>query len=124
MDRKRFSRLVARALDTLPEEFRQHIHNVAILVEDEPRSRARRSTSFGAGPRNSHRLLLGVFEGVPATKKSVFDVSLGPNRIVLYQKNIEKVCHNDAEIQHEIRQTLLHELGHYFGLTEAELSDV
>ncbi len=124
MDRKRFSRLVARSLDTLPEEFRQHIHNVAILVQDEPRSRSRRSTSFGAGPRNSHELVLGVFEGVPATKKSVFDVPLGPNRIVLYQKNIEKVCHNDAEIQHEIRQTLLHELGHYFGLTEDELSDV
>lgn len=124
VDRKRFSRLVARTLDTIPEEFRHQIHNVAILVEDEPRPRVRRSTPFGAGPRNSHKLLLGVFEGIPATKKSVFDVPVGPNRIVLYQKNIERICHNDAEIRHEIRQTLLHELGHYFGLTEAELSDV
>lgn len=124
MDRKRFSRLVARALDTIPEEFRQHIHNVAILVEDEPQLRVRRTTSSSAGPRRTHKLLLGVFEGVPSTKRSVFDVPLGPDRIVLYQKNIERVCHTDAEIRQEIRQTLLHELGHYFGMSEAELSDV
>lgn len=124
MDRKRFSRLVTRALDTIPDEFLRHVHNVAILVEDEPRCRARRPTSSGAGLRKTHKLLLGVFEGVPATKRSVFDVPLSPNRIVLYQRNIEKVSRNDAEIQHEIRQTLIHELGHYFGLTEAELSDV
>ncbi len=124
MDRERFSRLVARALDSVPEEFRQRMHNLAVVVEDEPRLRVRRTTSRSAGPRRTHKLLLGVFEGVPATKKSVFDVPLGPDRIVLYQKNIERICHTDAEIQHEIRQTLLHELGHYFGMSEAELSDV
>lgn len=124
MDRKRFSRLVARALDTIPEDFRQHIHNVAILIEDEPRLRGRRTMSSSAGPRTTHKLLLGVFEGVPATKKSLFDIPLGPDRIVLYQKNIERVCHTDAEIRQEIRQTLLHELGHYFGMSEAELSEV
>lgn len=123
MDGERFSRLVARALDSIPEEFRQRMHNVAVLVE-QPRLRLRRSTSSSAGPRRTHKLLLGVFEGVPATKKSVFDVPLGPDRIVLYQRNIEKICHTDAEIRHEIRQTLLHELGHYFGMSEAELSDM
>lgn len=51
----------------------------------------------------------------------MFDLSLGPDRIVLYKKNIEAVCHGEAEIRHEIRQTVLHELGHYFGMTEAEL---
>lgn len=89
------------------------MHNLAIVVEDEPRLGARRPKSFGAGPRSTPQLLLGVLEGVPATKRSVFDVALGPNRIVLYRKNIERICHNDAEIGHEIRQTLLHELGHY-----------
>lgn len=89
MDRERFSRLVARALDSIPEEFRQHMHNVAVLVEEQPRLRLRRTTSSSAGLRRTHKLLLGVFEGVPATKKSVFDVPLGPDRIVLYQKNIK-----------------------------------
>ena len=61
---------------------------------------------------------------MPATQKSVFDLSHGPNRIVLYQKNIEAVCVSDAEIRHEVRQTVLHELGHYFGMDEEQLKDV
>ena len=68
--------------------------------------------------------MLGVFEGVPTAKKSVFDLPAGPDRIVLYQKNIEAVCSNEDEIRKEIRLTVLHELGHYFGMTEAQLEDV
>ena len=69
-------------------------------------------------------LVLGVFEGVPTTRKSVFDLPGGPDRIVLYQKNIEAVCSNEAEIRREIHLTVVHELGHYFGMTEAQLEDV
>jgi hypothetical protein len=47
-----------------------------------------------------------------------------PCHIVLYQKNIEAVCSNEAEVRHQIRQTLIHELGHYFGMTEEQLKDV
>jgi predicted Zn-dependent protease with MMP-like domain len=54
----------------------------------------------------------------------VFDLPAGPDRIVLYQKNIEAVCSNEDEIRKEIRLTVLHELGHYFGMTEAQLEDV
>jgi predicted Zn-dependent protease with MMP-like domain len=75
-----------------------------------------------AGQRK--RLLLGIFHGVPATKKSVFDLSVGPAHIVLYQKNIEAICASEAEVRHQIRQTLIHELGHYFGMTEEQLKDV
>src|SRR5205814_9082648 len=64
------------------------------------------------------------FHGVPATKKSVFDLSMGPAHIVLYQKNIEEVCSSEAEVCHQIRHTLIHELGHYFGMTEEQLRDV
>jgi predicted Zn-dependent protease with MMP-like domain len=69
-------------------------------------------------------LVLGVFEGVPSTQKSVFDLPRSPNRIVLYQKNIEAICSSEAEIRREVRQTVLHELGHYFGMSEAQLKDV
>jgi predicted Zn-dependent protease with MMP-like domain len=69
-------------------------------------------------------LLLGVFQGVPATQKSVFNAPGGPNHIVLFQKNIEAVCSSDAAIRHQVRQTVIHELGHYFGMTEAQLRDV
>lgn len=61
---------------------------------------------------------------MPATQKSVFDLCPGPNRVVLYQNNIEAICSSDAEIRHEVRQTVLNELGHYFGMNEALLKDV
>lgn len=127
MERKRFVELVEEVLDALPEEFRRRIHNLAILVEDEPRRRLRRRRPGKAGNTGSGKsrgLVLGVFQGVPATRRSVFDLASGPDRIVLYQKNIEAVCRNEAEIRHEVRQTVLHELGHYFGMDESQLRDV
>ncbi len=117
MERDRFVRLVEQVLDSLPAHFRERIHNLAVLVEDRPpKNVARRDRRSG--------LVLGVFQGVPATQKSVFNLSHGPDRIVLYQKNIEAVCSSDAEIRHEVRQTVLHELGHYFGMDEEQLKDV
>lgn len=125
MKREQFTRLVKEVLDSLPTEFRERIHNLAVLVEDRPefRKKPRASASRPALHRPG-TLLLGVFHGVPATHRSVFDMSTGPNRIILYQKNIEAVCSNEAEIRHEVRQTVLHELGHYFGMDEAQLKDV
>jgi predicted Zn-dependent protease with MMP-like domain len=122
MERERFVEIVKDVLDGLPEEFGSRLRNLAILVEDEPpRQKGRRASNAHRHPHTPRRLLLGVFQGVPATRRSVFDLSLGPDRIVLYKKNIEAVCHGEAEIRHEIRQTVLHELGHYFGMTEAQL---
>jgi predicted Zn-dependent protease with MMP-like domain len=69
-------------------------------------------------------LLLGVFHGVPATKKSVFDIRMGSGHIVLYHKNIEAVCSSETEVRQQIRQTLIHELGHYYGMTGEQLKDV
>jgi predicted Zn-dependent protease with MMP-like domain len=61
---------------------------------------------------------------VPTTRKSTFDLLAGPDHIVLYQKNIEAVCSNEAEVREQIRRTVIHELGHYFGLDEEHLKDV
>jgi len=93
-------------LDSLPEEFRSRIQNVAILVEDFP------SNQSPPRPGQQGVYFWAFFHGVPATKKSVFDVSVGPAHIVLYQKNIEAVFSDEAEVRHQIRQTLIHELGH------------
>ena len=108
MERSKFEALVAQALDGLPKAFREKLTNVAILVEDRP------SQEPDGG------LLLGLFHGIPRTEKSVF-FSSPPDRIFLYQRNIEAVCASDAEVRREIRETLLHEVGHYFGLREDEL---
>jgi len=118
MKREHFVKVVEEALDSLPQEFRSRIKNVAILVEDFPPNQS------PPQPGQQRRLLLGIFHGVPTTKMSVFDLPTGPAHIVLYQKNIEAVCSSDAEVRQQIRQTLMHELGHYFGMTEEQLRDV
>jgi predicted Zn-dependent protease with MMP-like domain len=117
MKREHFVKVVEGALDSLPQEFRSRIQNVAVLVEDVPPNQP----SKAGEPR---RLLLGVFHGVPTTKKSVFNLPSGPDHIVLYQKNIEAVCSNETEVREQIRLTVIHELGHYFGLDEEQLKDV
>ena len=113
MERERFEELVEEALQELPAMFRDKLENLAIMVEDEPEGHGPH-----AGPR---RLLLGIFQGIPATQKSVWDIVTAPNRIVLYQRNIEAVCRNDAEIRQQVRTTVMHELGHYFGMSEEQL---
>jgi predicted Zn-dependent protease with MMP-like domain len=118
MKRERFVKVVEQALDSLPQEFRSRIQNVAVLVEDVPPNQP------SPKPGQQRRLLLGFFHGVPTTKKSVFDLPSGPDHIVLYQKNIEAVCSNEAEVREQIRLTVIHELGHYFGLDEEQLKDV
>ena len=109
MERSKFEALVEQAVNRLPRAFRERLTNVAIIVEDLP-------------PEDEERegLLLGLFHGIPRTEKSVF-FSSPPDRIFLYQRNIEAICANDAEVRRQIRATLLHEAGHYFGLSEDEL---
>jgi len=118
MKREHFVKVVEAALDSLPQEFRSRIQNVAVLVEELPPNQP----SPQAGQQR--RLLLGVFHGVPTTKKSIFNLPSGPDHIVLYQKNIEAVCSNETEVREQIRLTVIHELGHYFWLDEEQLKDV
>jgi len=99
-------RLLSRKLwMTCPNPFA----NVAIIVEDLP----------PAGISNQG-LLLGLFHGIPRTEKSVF-YATPPDHIFLYQRNIEAISRTEADVRHQIRATLLHEVGHYFGLSEEEL---
>ena len=118
MKRETFVKVVEEALDSLPREFRSHIRNVAVLVEDMPPNQP--SPQSG----QQRKLRLGLFHGVPTTKKSIFDLPRGPDHIVLYQKNIEAVCSSEAEVREQIRLTVIHELGHYFGMDEEQLKDV
>jgi len=118
MKHEHFAKVVEEALDSLPAEFRSRIRNVAVLVEDMPPNQP------SPQPGQQRRLLLGLFHGVPTTKKSVFDLPAGPDHIVLYRNNIEAVCSSEAEVREQIRLTLIHELGHYFGMDENQLKDV
>jgi|SRR5579872_1615182 len=118
MKREHFVKVIGKTLDSLPREFRSRIRNIAVLVEDVPLNQP--SPKSG----QQRRLLLGVFHGVPMTKKSTFDLPTGPDYLVLYQKNIEAVCSSEAEVREQIHLTVIHELGHYFGLDEEQLKDV
>ena len=122
MRREPFLELVREAVDSLPRRFRRHIQNVAVVVEDH--------APEGSDPND---LLMGVFEGTPRTEQSFFGTNPGPNRIVLYQKNIEAHAEDVAAeegrsveeiVREEVRLTVLHEFGHYFGLDEGALEDV
>jgi len=115
VDRKRFEKLVEQALARLPEQFRLKLTNVAIIIEDTP-AEAHRSVA-------GKSLLLGLFHGIPLTEKSVSSTAF-PDRIILYQKNIEAICSTDEDVRRQVRDTLLHEIGHYFGLSEDDLRNL
>lgn len=112
LSREEFDGLVEQAVAQLPRTFREKLSNVAIEVADLPPQ----------GERDGDTLM-GLFEGTPMTEKSVFQAA-GPDRVFLYQRNIESACDTRQELVREIRLTLLHELGHYFGLSEEELEDI
>jgi predicted Zn-dependent protease with MMP-like domain len=118
MTREQFNQCVADAMDSLPAEFRRYIANVAVMVEDHPPHEP--PTKVG----EPKRILLGIFHGVPLTERFHNSLVLSPNHIVLYQKNIEAICHTDAEVCEQIRRTVIHEFGHYFGMTEEQLKEV
>ena len=106
LSRRRFERLVAKALTGLPEEFQSRLENVVVLIEDEP-------------PEDMPGTL-GLYEGVPLTERTLNDISL-PDRITLFKGPIERACRTEEEIEVEVRLTVLHEVGHFFGLEEEQL---
>lgn len=115
LTRAEFERVVQNALDELPDEFRQHLGNVLIVIENYPGQEA---AQFRGG------LVLGLYVGVPRTKKSFWQPFEYPPTIYLYQRNIERICRTEAEVEQQIRDTLLHEIGHHFGMTEEQLHTV
>jgi predicted Zn-dependent protease with MMP-like domain len=119
LTRERFEEIAERAFESLPDAFKDRVENVQIVVEDFPSSDARSRTRAGK------HSLLGLYQGVPlphrGTSYGMYPV--GPDKITLYQKNIESVCRTDEEIEHRIVEVLFHELGHYFGMNEREVRE-
>ena len=116
VERDEFESLVARALDELPKEFSRLLENVAVVVEDEPTEED--LLSVGLDPSRDD--LLGLYQGMPQPTRDVFYSSL-PDRIVIYRLPILAMCTSRRRVVEEIRQTLIHELGHHFGLEDREM---
>jgi predicted Zn-dependent protease with MMP-like domain len=112
MRRAAFERLVGQALDGLPPRFADRLRNIAVMVE------ARPSREIAAELGGD---ILGLYQGVSEFEQSPMAAYELPEIIVIYQQNIEAICRTDAEIVEEVRKTVIHEIGHHFGLSDDEM---
>jgi predicted Zn-dependent protease with MMP-like domain len=116
--RVEFERLVAQAVESLPETFLERLENVDVVVEDEPTAEDLELARIEPGGT-----LLGLYHGVPQSRRGPWYGNLLPDRIVIYQRSIEAMARDRREIRKEIRITLMHEIGHHFGLGEDDLAE-
>ena len=111
-----FDGLVAEALARIPARFRRRMKNVALMVEAEPSSE---QLARGRVPRGG--TLLGLYEGRPLTRRSVFEPFAMPDRIVIFQGPHERLAHSREHLAQMVAATVWHEIAHYFGMNEAQV---
>jgi predicted Zn-dependent protease with MMP-like domain len=119
MTRAAFERLVAEAVTLIPRRFRREIRNLALIVEDEPTDDL--LAEMEIEPPDS---LYGLYQGTPLPERTWAFGNTLPDRIVLFQRPIEEDCEDEDEMRAVIGETLIHEIGHYFGLSEEEIADI
>lgn len=117
LTRIEFERVVSEALESLPQRFADLVKNVVIAVEDEPTAEDLESTEDD-GDDDSE--VLGIYRGVALTERT-HDMPLLPDEIAVFRGPINRVTRTRREAVHEVRETVIHELGHYFGLDDDEM---
>jgi predicted Zn-dependent protease with MMP-like domain len=105
---ERFEEMVTTALDGLPEEFGEQMRNVAVVVE------------HNAGPPG----LLGLYHGIPLTKRTSSYAGVLPDQITIYQQAICAICFSESQVAEQVRKTVIHEVGHYFGIGDERLREL
>jgi predicted Zn-dependent protease with MMP-like domain len=108
VDPERFEEMVTAALDELPEELGRLMSNVAVTVE------------HGAGPPG----LLGLYQGIPLTSRTTGYAGVLPDRIIIYRQAISAVSGTEQEAASQVRQTVIHEIGHHFGIDDRRLREL
>jgi predicted Zn-dependent protease with MMP-like domain len=119
LSREEFDRQVRSAARALPKTFRKSLDRVAVLVQELPEEELREGADDVVTPD-----LLGLFDGVPLPETGEDGVVLRPNRIFLFQRNLERMAATREELDEQIRVTLYHELGHYLGFEEEDMDDL
>ncbi|MCY3880711.1 MAG: metallopeptidase family protein [Chloroflexi bacterium] len=119
MEREHFRELVREALDSLPRELMARVHNVEIVIEWRPTAQDRRAAGLGPGGT-----LLGLYHGIPLTDRGENYNLVLPDKISIYQGPIESICRTDDEVREQVRTTVLHEIGHYFGIDDERLHEL
>jgi predicted Zn-dependent protease with MMP-like domain len=115
---REFEMLVTEAVDSLPDEVLDWLDNVAIVVGERPTGAQLQEARLRGGD-----LLFGLYVGVPKTKRGFTYGESVPDKIVIFQEPIERVCRTPIQVRECVRRTVLHEIGHHFGMDEGELRD-
>jgi predicted Zn-dependent protease with MMP-like domain len=119
MTRQRFTQLVEEALLEIPRRFRREMKNVAVIVEDEPSPAILEEMDIEPGDT-----LFGLYQGTPLPERGWAYGNTLPDRISIFQGPIEEACADDEEIRDCVAETVIHEFGHYFGMSEEEIEEV
>ena len=118
MQRSRFRRLVARALDEIPDALAERMENVVVLVRSRPEPEELEMVGLSSGD-----LLLGLYSGRPLTVRGSYGEVL-PDRIYIYQEPIEAISRSEEEVVEQVRETVLHEVAHHFGIDDDRLDQI
>jgi predicted Zn-dependent protease with MMP-like domain len=108
IDPARFEEMVGQAMASLPPDLAHQVANVAVVVQHEP------------GPPG----LLGLYHGIPLTSRTTNYAGVLPDEITIYQQAICAICHSEAEVAEQVRRTVIHEFGHYFGIGDERLREL
>jgi predicted Zn-dependent protease with MMP-like domain len=119
MERQRFEELVSEALESLPPRFAERLANIDVEVRDWASPDEMRAAGVRPGG-----LLLGLYRGVPQTRRSHWYNMALPDRISIYQRPIERICGSDDEVRERVRRTVLHEIAHHFGWSDPALAEM
>ena len=119
MEKEKFENLVEDALADLPEQFKERLQNITVIVEEKPSREIYERTGGSAFSQ-----ILGLYHGVPFKHRGPFYGNIPPDVIVIYQEPIEKICSTEEEVKKKVREVVFHEIAHYFGFDEKELKKI
>jgi predicted Zn-dependent protease with MMP-like domain len=119
MDPKHFEKLVMSALEKLPEVFKRSLENVDVVIENEPTPGQARAVDAA-----HRRMVLGLYQGVPLARRNHLYGMVMPDKISIFQKNIERICSRDEDVVRIVTHTVQHELAHHFGISDKRLKDL
>jgi predicted Zn-dependent protease with MMP-like domain len=119
MEKEKFEELVNQVIEKLPEEFGRYLENVDVLVADSPAPYQLAKSKLSAG-----QVLLGLYEGIPQTRRGSQYGNVLPDKITIFQNAIETSCRNDAELAAAIEHVVKHEIAHHFGISDDRLREI
>ena len=121
MNPDEFDRLASAAYARIPGRFRRRLKNIALVVEAEPTAAQLARAGFSPSPRGPRGTLLGLYEGRPLTRRSVFEPFAMPDRITIFQGPHERLARTREHLEQLVEETVWHEVAHYFGMDELQV---